>query len=114
MNLFLGLAWLLLGVTVLAWQTLTGYTGLYLPGNLRISYGWVMFVLFLYNLKRWWSVRGMRRRQRQLEAELAAQERDRRKNEIRKAEQPPIPEFKFSDKPSPSPADGAGRPAASE
>jgi hypothetical protein len=110
MNMFLALAWLLLGITVLAWQILTGDDVGYLTlRDFRISYGWLMFLAVLYNLKRWRDVRAVRIRNRQRQTEMAEQQR----NVKRVEQEAPNPEFNFTDNPSLPAADVTDRPAAS-
>jgi hypothetical protein len=97
MNLFLALFWLLLGVTVFVLQTFFGETRWYIPGNFRISYGWVMLLLVLFNLKRWWNMRAAQRERRRLQLELAEQRRDTRRAEGRDSPEPPNPAFNFTE-----------------
>jgi heme exporter protein D len=81
MNMFLALAWLLLGITVLTWQQLTGDTSWSIPvGGYRVSYGWFMFLLVVYNLARWRSVRQLRQRNRLVQQENAERSRTRRRS----------------------------------
>jgi hypothetical protein len=102
MNLFLALAWLSLGVTVLAWQTFTGDPRWYVPiGAFRISYAYVMFLLVAFNLKRWWDGRAARVRRRQQQAGTAPRRRFGRRQAKQEA---PDPELDFSDKPPAPPS----------
>jgi hypothetical protein len=107
MNLFLALAWLLLGVAVLAWQAITGDARWYLPaGGFRISYAWFMFLFTLYNLARWRTTRASRlRRQQQRERQvaLAVRRRDALWRDRPAPQEPPNPDFDFSEKPPPRP-----------
>jgi hypothetical protein len=100
-NLVLALLWLMLGVTVLAWQTFTGNSVMYLPvGDYRISYGWLMLLLVAYNLRRWWSVRAVHRQRRQTKTGIvSALHRREKTSPVPPA--PPNPELDFSEPPPP-------------
>jgi hypothetical protein len=115
MNLYLAIAWLILAITVLVWQTLTGDKFWSIPvGEYQISYGWLMFVLVLYNLKRWRDVRRIRKRHRQWQAEQARQMHEERASARRSAPQPADPELKFTDGSARAESEISDRPAASE
>jgi hypothetical protein len=113
MNLILAIIWLLLGITVLVWQTVTGDDNWALPlGNYRFSYGWLMLLFVVYNLRRWWTVRATQLQRRHLQMELATRQRNTRWNDRQKPQDPPDPEFQFTDEPPPPPGtDSSDRPA---
>lgn len=66
MNLFLALFWLICAVLLLVYEQTAGPTRFRLWHN--FSYAWLMFLLVLYNLHRWWWVRSYRAKQRAAEA----------------------------------------------
>jgi hypothetical protein len=114
MNMFLALAWLLLGITVLVWQALTGNAVWYVRvGEYQISYGWLMFLFVLYNLKRWQDLRTLRRHSRQRQLELAEQQQSAHPREKHVDPEPPNPEFNFTDQTPKPGADVTDKPAAS-
>jgi hypothetical protein len=105
MNLFLALAWLSLGITVLVWQAFSGNQSWYLPlGEYRISYGYIMFLLVAFNLNRWWNLRSARWQRRQQQIEVALRQRDPHRQA---RQEPPNPELNFSDD-APSPPENSG------
>jgi hypothetical protein len=107
MNLFLALAWLLLGVAVLAWQAITGDDRWYFPaGSVRISYAWLMFLFTLYNLARWRTTRASRSRRHA----LAVRRRDALWRDRPAPQEPLNPDFDFGEKPPPR-TDVTDRPA---
>jgi acetylornithine deacetylase len=56
--LLLAILWLLCGVSVLVWHATTGDDHFRLRAlGLNLSFGWLMLLLGLYFLARWWSVR---------------------------------------------------------
>ena len=100
LNLIMCAFWLLVAAALL----ITGYTTgkWYLTVNLGggpFSGGWLALILALYNLARWWSVRSYRR-QRQAEQEAFAQRAQRHRAEGRGPEQPPDPNFNFTELPA--------------
>jgi hypothetical protein len=68
-------------------------------GAVRFSSGWLALLLALYNVVRWWSIRSYRR-QRQAEQEALAKRFQRHQDERRDPEQPPDPNFNFTDPPA--------------
>jgi hypothetical protein len=101
MNLFLALFWLVCAAMLLVYEQFLGVTRFRIRvGEIHISYVWLMLVLALYNLLRWWSSRSAKATQRALEQARTRQEWRRR---IRPTEpaQPPDPNFNFTDEPSP-------------
>jgi hypothetical protein len=62
MNLLLAILWLVGGVALIAWQSYTGEpAGQLHIGGYSVSMGWLMLLLSVYNLIRWWAVRRDRR-----------------------------------------------------
>lgn len=106
MNLFLAFVWLMLGVVLLGWQWFSGDARWYLKlDDLRLSYGWFMLALAVYNLARWASVRASGAARRELQFALAARRRGERWSERRGVEQAPDPTFQFTDEAASRPAD---------
>jgi hypothetical protein len=68
-------------------------------GGVQLSSGWLALVLALYNVARWWSLRSYRR-QRQEEQEALARRFRRRDEELPRPEQPPDPNFNFTEPPA--------------
>jgi hypothetical protein len=102
MNLILALVWLLLGVTVLVWQALSGNPGLSLPvGSFRLSYGWLMLLFAAYRLSRWWAVRNGRARRRVQPGSMLRRP-GRRWDEERTPHEAPDPNLNFADEPQPA------------
>lgn len=65
MNLFLALFWLICAVMLLVYEQTIGPTRFRLwLGNHDFSYAWLMLLLVLYNVKRWWWIRSSRAKQR--------------------------------------------------
>jgi hypothetical protein len=67
MNLFLALFWSICAVMLLVYEHTVG------PSNFRMrvaghnfSWAWLMLLLVLYNLQRWWRIRSYRAKQRAL------------------------------------------------
>jgi hypothetical protein len=97
-NLFLALLWLLGAVVVLAYEYFTGEQFLRIRGT-NLSVGWLLLVLGIYNLARWWSLRSYRAEQRAVQTAQA--NRYRAAHRERHPGQPPDPNFDFTDRPPP-------------
>jgi hypothetical protein len=101
MNLFLALFWLACAALLLLYeQLLGGGRSRIHVGETSISYVWLMLVLALYNLMRWWSSRSARATQRALQQDRTGREWRRRLRSI----EPPLerdPNFNFTDEPPP-------------
>jgi hypothetical protein len=97
--LILAFVWLTVGVGVLVYQAVTGDQGmsLHLLGT-PLSPGWVMIVLGVYNLLRWWSRRPPR-------PSWGGAAPPSQRQRARRAEEPhePDPNFIFTDDPPPEP-----------
>jgi hypothetical protein len=105
MNLFLAVFWLLLGVSLVTWQQLTGDRRYYLPlAGTEVSYAWLAFVLTVYNLVRYAGVRAARARRREAQLADALRERRDRSRDQTAPAGPPDPNFIFTDDP-PRPPD---------
>ncbi len=102
MNLILALLWLLGGIAVLAYDYFTGGVPFLRIRGTDLSFGWLLLVLGAYNLARWWSLRCSRAAQ---QAQWMAQaQRHRAAHHRERPEDPPDPNFNFTDQPPP-PAD---------
>jgi hypothetical protein len=95
MYLIFALFWLMFGVALLVRQAISGDPGWSMPvGEYRVSWGWLMMVLVVYNLARWWSVRSARAaRRRQSEPLIHRQDVPANRDP-----EPPNPDFDFTDK----------------
>jgi hypothetical protein len=100
-HLLLALIWLLGGTALLAYQYFTGDKVLYIRGT-NLSLGWLLLVLALYNVLRWWQVRSylMQRREEMLF------ETQRRLRTSTPPPREPDPNFNFTDEPPPTPPAG--------
>jgi hypothetical protein len=102
MNLILAILWLLGGIAVLAYEHFTGDVRWRIRGT-DLSIGWLLLVLAGYNLARWWSLRSYRVEQ-QARALQRAQAKFLRAAPRERRDEPPDPNFNFTDEPPP-PAD---------
>lgn len=104
-NLSLAVFWLFLGAAILAAEFMQGKFA-YRP--LGISLGWWALLLSAFNWFRVWmtwsSMQARRERAEAAEAELRSVQRQLR------PEQPPDPNFKFTDQPPPAPEPGTPEP----
>jgi hypothetical protein len=99
MNFVLALSWLALALAVFARQVIFGDPGWYLPvGAYRISWGWPMLVLVVYNLTRWWSVRAARIERRRRQLALSLQPVDAYRGDKPMPAEPPNPDLNFTEK----------------
>jgi hypothetical protein len=98
LHLCMALVWLAVGVLLLAWQWAHPDDHRFTVGQTNVSAGWLVLVLTLYNLARWWSTRSYTTRRR-----LPGPFRRRLsgRNENPEADSPPDPNFNFTDKPTP-------------
>lgn len=93
-NLVLACLWLAAGIGVLVYEAVTGKLT-YRVLDTNISIGWLILLLALYNLARWWSVRSSeasRRAAWQMESM-----RHRSRADERRRDEPPDPNFQFTD-----------------
>lgn len=97
MNLFLALFWLICAVMLLVYEHHVGPTRFRLWG---FSYAWLMLLLVLYNLHRWWWMRSYRAKQRAAEIARAHEEWERRRHSTAPTKTPD-PNFHFTDEPPP-------------
>ncbi|MHB1422078.1 MAG: hypothetical protein ACYC3I_02555 [Gemmataceae bacterium] len=105
MNLFLALFWLICAVMLLIYEQSVG------PAQYRIrvfqydfSWIWLMLLLVVYNLKRWWWIRAYRAKQRALASARVNEKWERRRHSTDPA-RTPDPNINFTDEP-PDPSDG--------
>jgi hypothetical protein len=67
MNLFLALFWLICAVMLLVYEQTVGPTNFRMRvAGYNFSWAWLMLLLVLYNLQRWWRIRSYRAKQRAL------------------------------------------------
>ena len=97
MNLILALLWLTGAFGVFAYEYHTGSLVFRIRGT-NLSIGWLLLALGAYNLARWWSTRSYRADQRELHV---AQSNRYRAVHHERREQPPDPNFNFTDEPPP-------------
>jgi hypothetical protein len=97
LSLILALAWLLGAVVLFAYEQFTGDMRFRIRGT-DLSAAWLLLVLGLYNLARWWSLRRARADQQALRSEQV----HRRPAPFREPRnEPPDPNFNFTDEPRP-------------
>jgi hypothetical protein len=97
-NLILAIVWLLGAAVVFAYEMQTGDRGLRIRGT-DLSMGWLLLVLALYNLARWLSIRSGQSAQRAFRQDL--EQRHRAGQLHQRREEPPDPNFDFTDRPPP-------------
>jgi hypothetical protein len=97
-NLILALAWLAGAVALFIYEHQTGERHLIISGT-DLSIGWLLVALSLYNLARWVSTRSSRAAQRALQEAHAQRYRATHRPERR--DEPPDPNFNFTDEPPP-------------
>jgi hypothetical protein len=106
MNLFLALFWLLCAVVLFAYEQFMHETALRIRlGDRSISGAWLILVLGVYNLVRWWASRSYRAEQRALEVTRANREWEKRRRPTEPIS-PPDPNFNFTEEPPPLPNRG--------
>jgi hypothetical protein len=77
MNLVLAILWLAGGVALIAWHGATGApVGQLRVGGHPLSMGWLMVLMSVYNLIRWWALRRDRRLRYRPEAPRSPEARD--------------------------------------
>jgi|GEM_PF-2052556 hypothetical protein len=103
MNLFLALFWLICAVMLLIYEHYVGPARyrMWLKGH-DFSWTWLMLLLVLYNLHRWWWMRSYRAKQRAAEIARANKKWEQRHHPT-DAAQTPDPNFNFTDE-SPPPS----------
>jgi hypothetical protein len=99
MNFILAILWLIGGVALFIYQHLTGDRRLHIL-NLDLSLGWIMLAFSLYNFARWFSLRSGRASRDAFQQSVA--ERHRAAYRRQRREEPPDPNFNFTDEPPPS------------
>jgi hypothetical protein len=101
MNLFLALFWLICAVMLLVYEQMVGPTRFRMDiAGHHFSWAWLMLLLVLYNLKRWWQIHSERVRRRAAATARANEERERLRHSKILAETPD-PNFHFFDEPPP-------------
>jgi hypothetical protein len=98
MNLILALGCLIGGAAMLVHERLTGATTWRIRGT-DLSAGWLLIVLAVYNLVRWWSIRS----QQKTMEDVSRQRLDRSTASPDPNAPAPDPAFDFTDKPKAPP-----------
>jgi hypothetical protein len=99
-NLFMAVVWLVIGVGLLTWQYLHPENHDMTIRGTGISFGWLPFLLVLYNLARWFIDRSNFRGGRVRE-ELDRRDRPPSTPEPQRPAVTPDPNFNFTDEPPP-------------
>jgi hypothetical protein len=100
MNLVLALIWLVGAIVAFAYPYFTGQPVPLIPlGDTRVSIGWLLLALSLYNWVRWWSIRAYRADQRAQQLAHASRHRLEHWRERREPSGELDPNFDFSDQP---------------
>jgi hypothetical protein len=103
MNVALAILWFLGGVALIAWHSYTGEQGWRLRiGDYPLSPGWLMLLLAVYNLVRWWGLRSIRAEQRAFRLALDSAHR-RHFRDRPDSERIIDPTFDFTREPPPDP-----------
>ncbi len=104
MNLFLALFWLICAVMLLVYEHTVGPTNFRMRvAGSNFSWAWLMLLLVLYNLQRWWRIRSYRAKQRALTLARNYQDsKGQRHSTVPSGT--PGPNFDFTDEP-PAPSD---------
>lgn len=102
LNLFMAIFWMVLGAGLVLYHWM-------FPGEqfLRLRWtdwspGWLILVLAVWNVLRWWSARAAEA-DRRLEENLVYERQHRRHPLPVERDQPPNPDFDFSSAPKPEP-----------
>jgi hypothetical protein len=102
MNFLLALIWLALGTALITWHASTGDPRWTFPfRGTPVSVGWVAIALSFYNLVRAWSIRSYQAEERARRIAEASRSRDVRWRERHPSDEPPDPNFDFTDEPPP-------------
>jgi hypothetical protein len=99
LNLILAVVWLVLAAVLLALDYSSGKPVATIRGT-NLSLGWLLLVLGLYNLARWWSIRSVERARRAREVPPSY-----RRHFTPRRDEPPDPNFDFTEEP---PQEGPG------
>jgi hypothetical protein len=101
MNLFLAIVWLVLAVVLSTYEAINGPSSLRIRwGGVDLSLAWVMLLLALYNIARWYSLRMVRNEQRAL-YEALRQRLLQQRHASGEPGREPDPNFRFTDEPPP-------------
>ncbi len=102
-GLFVGVVCLLCSVVLLAYDRFMGEAMLRIRlGHVSISLGWLVMILAVYNLLRWWSSRTSTAKQRALQMAWGRREGETR-HRLGEPLKPRDPNFQFTDEPPPLP-----------
>jgi hypothetical protein len=99
MHIIMAVVWLACAAGVFLYEHYTGDLRTRIRGT-NLSIGWLLLVLGLYNLARWYSSRAYRREQEAIRIAEAARMRVLRDRD----HPPPDPTFDFTNKPADPPA----------
>ena len=103
MNLLMALFWLLLGVALMAYEMTTQDKRIPHIRGTNISVTWLLLVLVLYNLSRWWLVRNYQAEQRAVRIAEIERQRELALRERRESYANPDPNLDFTSKPPAAP-----------
>jgi hypothetical protein len=104
LNLFMAIFWLVIGAGLVIYHTLYPDEQAFRLRFIDVSPGWLILVLALWNVVRWWGARAAEK-DRQFHEQLAFQRQRKHYEELARKEEKPVvnPEFDFS---KPAPPDG--------
>lgn len=98
--LAMALFWLVSGVAIIFWQRTHPESAAFYIAGTRISLGWPVFALVVYNLARWYRIRSAARRRTEESSWQQRQHPDRRTST--EPEHRPDPNFDLGEKKPPS------------
>lgn len=96
MNLILAFFWMALAIALVIYERTSGDTRFTIRGT-NISFTWLLVLLAVYNLFRWWGIRSYQAEQRALRN--AEANRERLRDQHREPIGNPDPNFNFTDEP---------------
>ena|SRR6516225_8409895 len=108
LNLFMAIFWLILGLGLVIYHALNPQQGNFRIIGTDLSAGWLIVVLAIWNVLRWWSARAADK-DRQFEEDAAFQRQRKHYDQLsqREPEKEIVnPEFDFS---KPLPTEGEGK-----
>jgi hypothetical protein len=105
-NLFMAMFWLLLGLGLVIYHWMFPHEQFLRMRFIDISPGWLIMILAVWNLLRWWSAKAAER-DRRYEEDAIYQRQKRRQGEPRREEEAPNPDLDFT---RPTPTEGESGP----
>jgi hypothetical protein len=109
-NLMLAMFWLVLGAGLLIHEGMTGVRMFRLPLG-GLNPGWLALIFAAFNFYRVWMIRSYQRRLRQREESDEALRRNHERHRAeRRRDEPPNPDFIFTDEPAKKDAEPASPP----